>query len=388
MDLANAPDLRHSEPQSAPISEGAGDGLRAIAIEEARDLRFLAKWNALIHRAIEPNPFYEPWFLLPSLDAFGHGARVTVYGYFEKGVLAGLLPLARPGSYYGYRLPHLSSWLHANAFCGAPLIAQGSQERFWTALLAHLDRAPGSAFFFHCPQLPAEGPANAALSRVLAGQGRLAATVHSQVRAMLASDAAPQDYLATSLSTKHRKDLRRQRRRLAEQGDLAVERFDDMRAIEDWTLDFLTLESAGWKGEAGTALAKAQATRSLFTQVLHGAASAGRLERLALTLNGSRIAMLASFVSTPGAYSFKTAFDEDYAAYSPGMLLQLENLSSLANPAIEWTDSCAAPGHPMIDRLWSERRTLVSRNIAIGGRLRQTFVKPLMAYEGRNKGTP
>ncbi len=201
----------------------------------------------------------------------------------------------------------------------------------------------------------------------------------------MASDALPADYLASTLSAKHRKDLRRQRRRLADCGDLAVERLGDAQDIAGWAQDYLALESAGWKGEAGTSLGDQGASRDFFIEAITGAASAGRLDRLALTLGGRRIAMLATFRTAPGAYSFKTAYDEQYAAFSPGMLLQIENLATLSDPAISWTDSCAAQGHPMIERIWSERRTMVSRNIAIGGRLRQTIAKPLMAYETRTR---
>ncbi|MFN7159793.1 MAG: GNAT family N-acetyltransferase, partial [Erythrobacter cryptus] len=116
---------------------------------------------------------------------------------------------------------------------------------------------------------------------------------------------------------------------------------------------------------------------------LAGAAAAGRLERLALRLDGRAIAMLANFITPPGAYSFKTAFDEDYARFSPGMLLQLENLALLERPDVAWADSCAAEGHPMIERLWRDRRHMVSRNIAIGGPTRRALFRLLMAWETR-----
>ena len=77
--------------------------------------------------------------------------------------------------------------------------------------------------------------------------------------------------------------------------------------------------------------------------------------------------MLANFVTPPGACSFKTAFDENFARFSPGVLLQLENLAMLENPQVEWTDSCAAADHPMIDRIWRERRAIGRVSIAIGG---------------------
>ncbi|HSF12608.1 MAG TPA: GNAT family N-acetyltransferase, partial [Erythrobacter sp.] len=136
----------------------------------------------------------------------------------------------------------------------------------------------------------------------------------------------------------------------------------------------------------GSALASAPDTRAFFAETLAGAAAAGRLERLALRLDGRAIAMLANFITAPGAYSFKTAFDEDYARFSPGMLLQLENLALLERPGVQWADSCAVEGHPMIERLWRDKRRMVSRNIAIGGPMRRAAFRLLKAYETRRRG--
>ena len=75
---------------------------------------------------------------------------------------------------------------------------------------------------------------------------------------------------------------------------------------------------------------------------LMGAALRWRLERLAIRLDGKPLAMLATFLCSPGAFSFKTAFDESFARFSPGVLLQRENLELLARADIDWVDSCAA----------------------------------------------
>ncbi len=85
----------------------------------------------------------------------------------------------------------------------------------------------------------------------------------------------------------------------------------------------------------------------------------------ALDLDERPLAMLINFRAPPGGFSFKTAFDEEYARFSPGVLLQQENLDLLDDPAIAWVDSCAAPGHPMIDSVWRERRALVWVNAAL-----------------------
>ena len=95
----------------------------------------------------------------------------------------------------------------------------------------------------------------------------------------------------------------------------------------------------------------------------------------------SPIAMLATFLTPPGAYSYKTAFDERYARFSPGVLLQRENLAILERGDIAWSDSCAAADHPMIDHIWRERRPIGRLSIAIGGGLRRALFSRLAAAE-------
>ncbi|MFO6430126.1 GNAT family N-acetyltransferase [Erythrobacter sp. W302b] len=376
MDMGSASSFRTRARQPA-----AGAALRLLILAELEEPALLAAWERLASRAAEPNPFFEPWYLLPSLRQWGEGVRVKAW--FHEGRLAGLMPVARAARYYGHPLTHASVWLHANAFCGVPLIAAGNEDAFWRDMLAHFDRRARHALFLHLPMMPADGPANRALERVLAASPRAHYTVAEENRALLTGERSAKAYLEAAMSAKKRKELRRQHNRLAEEGALVFERLEDDTGLAEWTTEFLALEAAGWKGEAGSALASAPDTRSLFEQSLAGAAAAGRLERLALRLDGRAIAMLVNFVTAPGAYSFKTAFDEDYARFSPGMLLQLENLALLARPAIQWTDSCAAEGHPMIERLWRDKRRMISRNIAIGGPLRRGLFRLLMAYETR-----
>ena len=380
--MAVAKSFRTRAP-GTPAAMVADSHLRLLNLTEITDPVFVAAWERLVAQASEPNPFYEPWFLIPSLRQWGAGDRVVIKAWFTGGRLAGLMPIFRSAGYYGHAITHATGWLHANSFCGTPLIAAGQEDDFWRALLAHFDRSPRRALFLHLPKLPADGPAFAALSRVLDGSARPHYIVAEENRAFLHGDVSAHDYLESSMSAKKRKELRRQHNRLAEEGALSFERIEGEAGLAAWTQEFLALEGAGWKGAAGSALANAEDTRALFTEALAGAAAAGRLERLALRLDGRAVAMLVNFITAPGAYSFKTAFDEDYARFSPGMLLQLENLALLERPDVEWADSCAAQGHPMIERLWRGQRRMVSSNIAIGGTPRRAMFRLLKAYETR-----
>jgi CelD/BcsL family acetyltransferase involved in cellulose biosynthesis len=340
-------------------------------------------WDALAVCAAEPNPFFESWYLLPALAAFDPDGDVELLRFEADGALAGLMPLSRSRRYYGKPIPNLANWLHGNCFLGVPLVAAGLERAFWRALLAWADRHAGSALFLHLAHLPLSGPLHDALDDVLAEHRRAAALVHREERALLASDDAPDAYFEAALSGKKRKELRRQFTRLSEQGDVAFERRDDDVGLAGWIAQFLALEHSGWKGQAGSALAASPQTARLFREALGGAAARGRLERLTLRLDGAPIAMLATFLTPPGAYSFKTAFDERYARYSPGVLLQRENLAILDRPDIAWTDSCAAADHPMIDHIWGERRIIGRRSIAIGGAVRRTLFARIAAAELR-----
>ena len=342
-------------------------------------------WDALALCASEPNPFHESWYLLPALRALDPAGSVKLLRFELGGDLAAIMPVRHQNRYYRWPIPHLSVWIHGNCFLGAPLVARGLEQQFWRAFLCWADANAGRALFLHLPHIPLGGPIHAALQAVLAESGRQGALVHREDRAMLASDLSPEAYFEASLSAKKRKELRRQFTRLSELGTLRFERQRGEAGLARWIEEFLALEHSGWKGAQGSALASHHDTIHLFREAMFGGAAQGRSERLTLWLDGKPIAMLASFITPPGAFSYKTAFDERFARYSPGVLLQRENLAMLQDDALDWCDSCAATDHPMIDHIWRERRAVGRLSIAIGGTLRRAaFGRLVRAELGRN----
>ena len=332
-----------------------------LAVEKSHGL-----WLSLADTVSLPNPFFEPWFLISALEALDGDRTVQIAVLVESGTIKGLMPLHRATQHHARRLPNLATWTHHNSFCGSPLIAHGSEEPFWAALLDWCDANAGDALFLHLPQQVADASATTSLRDTCRRARRPIRKVLGLSRALIQSQLSPDDYFAAAISTKHRKELRRQRKRLDEQGKVEFVRSRGTDDIEGWIDAFLELEARGWKGQGGSALSSLDPTETLFRTALVQAASLGKLERFSMTLDGNPIAMLATFLTGAGAYSFKTAFDEYYARYSPGMQLQIENLALLADPAIEWCDSCAAQDHAMIDRIWRERRQIEWLSIPIG----------------------
>ena len=326
----------------------------------------IAEWQALAGEAAETNAFAEPWFMLPGLAQFG-GDDVRLCEVRSGKTLLGLIPLC-PGRRYG-RTPvrHVANWTHANSFLGTPLVRRGREREFWTALLRHLDTARWAANLFHLTGIVENGAVHRGLIDAARGLGRTCPTVHRTVRAALESDLPPQAYYEAAVRKKKRKELKRLQMRLAELGSVQARSLEFGEDPGPWIDAFLALERAGWKGKAGSALACEPAKETFFREALAGAAAAGRLDMLRLDLDGRPIAMLVNFLTPPGSFSFKIAFDEDYARFSPGVLIQLENLHILARPDIAWMDSCAAEDHPMIDSIWRERRAVVRVTVRLAG---------------------
>jgi CelD/BcsL family acetyltransferase involved in cellulose biosynthesis len=91
--------------------------------------------------------------------------------------------------------------------------------------------------------------------------------------------------------------------------------------------------------------------------------------------------MLVNFITAPGGYAFKIAFDEDYARFSPGVLIKIENLKLLDRTDIAWMDSCASEDHPMINSLWAERRHIVRMTVPLAGGVRRATFHTARALE-------
>lgn len=339
-----------------------------IVVRPAADaiVDLASEWAALADAASEPNPFAEHWFVAASLPTMAAGREVRLMEARRDGRLIGLLPVAVETGYARLPVGLVMNWCHDQMFLGTPLVAAGEEAAFWAAILDALGEADWAPNFLHLRGMVEGGP-------VLRGLGGRGAVVHREMRAFLESGLGPEAYYAEAVRPKKRKEIRRQRNRLAELGPLEARVLSDPAALDAWCDTYLAIEKAGWKGAAGSALACDGATERFFRAAVRAASDAGRLQFLRLDVGGRTVAMLVNFLTPPGSFTFKTVFDEDYRRFSPGVQIQLENLAILNRPGIVWMDSCAVGDHPMIDSLWTGRRTIVRVTIPLKG-VRRTAV--------------
>ncbi len=323
----------------------------------------VSAWEDLAAHAVEPNPFYEPWMLLPALEAWGGGARLQIVLVYAGPELLALFPLERCSRYRGLPFPHVRLWKYVHRFLGTPLVRRGRASEALAALIDWLARDRRGAAAIEWGEVAGDGAFMAALGEVLDDGGNQAFRSYKRSRALLRRRADGEAYLREALPGTSRKEYRRLERRLGDAGPLHYEELDGGAAIEA----FLRLEAAGWKGERGSALGSSGAGRHVFTRAATAAAERGRLMMLALSVGGEPVAMKCNFLAGEGAFAFKIAYDERHARCSPGALLELENIRAFhRRPDLRWMDGCSAPEHFMLNRLWLDRRSLVDLITATG----------------------
>jgi CelD/BcsL family acetyltransferase involved in cellulose biosynthesis len=328
---------------------------------------FAEAWRDLATRALEPNVFYEPAFALAAAGVFGAdvGAALVWSGTRPRKLL-GFFPARVTTRRYGIKLPVLVGWTHPYAPLGTPLVERETAEPVIAAWLAHLAADPSLPEVVLLPLLAEDGPFAQTLGTILQRGQLPCADFGRHHRAALEPQFEGAHYVEQALSAHRQRELRRAGRRLTDLGAVLFTAATEPAAVAAAVEDFFALEASGWKGRAGTAAAGHGAVRGFFKTALSSLAAEGKAAVNRLLLDGRPIAAAITLSSGDAAWYWKTAYDEHFARYAPGILLTAALTEELTdNPGIARTDSCAAPGNAMLDTIWGERLTLCNRLIAV-----------------------
>jgi CelD/BcsL family acetyltransferase involved in cellulose biosynthesis len=314
---------------------------RLVALSEADR----GAWAALAERALEPNPFFHPDFVVPAAALTGAPVALVVVGDWEAAV-----PVVAARRWRRLPLPGLLSWIHDQCFLGTPLVADVEAV---APLLAGL-RSLGSGIFAELDLAAADGPVGAALDAALP-TGALGFGAFSRAALVRREEST---YLEGRLSGKHRRAHRRLGRDLAEHLDGEL-RLVDHAGSADAVDRFLALEAAGWKGEQGTALASLDGGAAFTHAVCSAFAARGALQLLFLEVGERVVAARLNLRGGGELFCVKIAHDESLRKFSPGMQMELAMIDHFhADPTAMRMDSCTDPGSEMFNRLWADRKHL------------------------------
>ncbi len=321
----------------------------------------------LANRALAPNVFYEPAFMSAAAPVFGRDVMAAlVWGRTSRRQLIGFFPITVERFRYGVPMSVLVGWTHAYGPLGTPVIDRDAGDAALAAWLDHIAADPRLPKLLLMPYLPAEGDVARAFDTALDRRNGRSQSFAPHRRALLEPHGDRDGYLDRAIARKKRKELRRLRKRLAEDGVLSSSVTLDPAAMPAALADFLALEAAGWKGRAGTAAQSDDAVCRFINDAVSALAVEGKASVTQLALDGRAIAALVTLRSGDTAWCWKIAYDESLSRASPGVQLLLDATESiLADTSIARADSCATADHPMIDHVWRERLALADRLMCV-----------------------
>jgi hypothetical protein len=319
-----------------------------------------AAWADLAKRAL-PNVFMNP-AALTAANETGF-ARVYVLLAWDEGdaprklVGAWALQMRKIAPLW----PALLEALPYNyAFLSSPVIDPAFSADVVPAFLAAIEKNPLLPNVINLQSFNAESPCYDAIIKTLAARSGEHLGLSENARPFVTRE------FGVKRSGSTRKKLRQDWNRLSALGAVDVFNERTPAAVQGAFEVFLALEADSWKGAQGTALLCDDKDASFVRRLVSGLAEQGDASVALLRIDGAAIAAQVLMYCGTMAYTWKTAFNSDYAKYSPGALLIDKITEELfATPGIDAIDSCSAEGSFMA-QLWTGRRKMVDMLIDVG----------------------
>ena len=262
------------------------------------------------------------------------------------------------------------------AFVSTPVVDPAVMDDVIAAFFDAIERSPALPNVLRLKFLDGESEAYQAMLRALSRRASQTLTLSERQRPFLAGESE----LKRSGST--RKKMRQDWNRLSALGAADVVNERASAAVHDAFETFLTLEAGSWKGAHGTALLNDPKDAAFARRLIGDLAAQGNASVALLRIDGRTVAAQVLLYCGTMAYTWKTAFDAEYAKYSPGALLVDKVTEELfATHGVTAIESCS-PEKSFMAQLWSGRRATVDLLVDVGARRSLNFALAALAERG------
>jgi CelD/BcsL family acetyltransferase involved in cellulose biosynthesis len=166
-------------------------------------------------------------------------------------------------------------------------------------------------------------------------------------------------------SQKLRKNLKASRRKLEQRGTVALERHDTEACVHEAFQTVLELHGRSWKREKRVEHSRSEGYSEFFGDWVRHMASLGRCRILVLRCGETPVAATVAFLDGDTYYSVQIVHDAEFAACSPGTLLEALEIEGLMNEGrfakyemmgsflsnkLRWTDTATRSSHVLVLR--------------------------------------
>lgn len=302
-------------------------------------LACIPQWEELAAHAIEANPLYEHWMLLPALErlAPGEGFRcVLVWVEDASGArkLGALLPLHAPGWYKGLPIPVLRSFRHGGWSLCTPLVHADCARPCLQALLDWFSDE-GEAALLELSHFPRDGALYLEMARLLHEREQMALATDrvmcARMRRQPGAGVLPPPTVG---------------------GPIVHRTMEPGEDAQPWIRAYVEL-GADERGVLLPALADAHRR--------------GRLLMSGIDYGGRPIARSAAIVAGAAAFALPTACDAGYAQCAPQAMAEAQLARHFQRqPALRTLDSLAGAESGLLYRLWGGARLFQSVLIGDG----------------------
>ena len=330
----------------------------------------LASIDQVSDYSVEPNIFFTPRFCVPAMPRLDdRQVRLMVLqDSDDKGSETRFLmpfTVEKPGFAIGPDI--IRSWSNHFGPFGTPLVERREANQVIEDILSTIAMpAVNLPKIIAFPDVITDSPVISLIRSIALSNGLPMAMTRPAERPVLDATKDATHYFKDGIGGHHRRDVGRQWRKLEREGDLTYEIGRNSEEVRHQMEEFLLLENASWKGRQRTSLASDRYRAAFAREAINSLAYVDKCRIHSISLNGKVIASLIVFVENGRAWTWKTAYDESFRAFSPGKLLMVRATEALLDdPNIQFADSCASRGHSMMEHLWQERREMVTLVIGL-----------------------
>ncbi len=296
----------------------------------------VSAWSALADRAAEPNPFFEPLYVLPAVRLFGNGRTTALLAVHRGDAMVGAVPVVHQPSWRRIAWPTWATLLRPHgAPLGTPLIDGAHLADAARALAGASGRLGGGLLALEWTRV--DGPVGEALVAASRGTSSGARPIlyHRFRRGALRSGHRP------NFSEARRRRCRTAAARLAAGGGtvpMPHDRPPDLGAVDE----FLELERSGWKRDQRTPGPAGSASVEFLREVVAGFGAEGRMRLMAIEHAGRPVAMAWHVTARGAEFCFATCYDESWKRAAPGIHVVAAAIEAAAATGAS-VDSCTDP---------------------------------------------
>lgn len=331
----------------------------------SRDLTpdIVEQWADLSRSACTPNVYLSPDFLLPALDFLsfdGQPRLAAAWNADGTELLAlGVFVTRERSLRLPFRALELARSIHS--FQSGLLLKSDITDQALDSYLANL--LAGGIMAVAMRDMQRTAPCLGRLIASAQRQGLEWITDHEYQRAALVNgdDVSWRQHVSKSIL----RQLRRNRRRLEELGEVAIRLVPSDKITDARIETFLALENNGWR--RATSLLSDSSQAEFFRAALRRLRESGNVFFVELTLDDRVIASTVNFHAREHGFAFKIGWDPQYRKCTPGYLVEFEllRIGAAGGLPARYVESGAGEGS-YLDALWPARITMVDGYLVSG----------------------